>query len=789
MAVTDRVAKGIAMGAYIGKSIPRVEDARFVTGRGRYTDDIKVEGAVWAYFARAPYAHAVLRSINISAATEAPGVLAVLTSEDYLADGHRPMSHVPIPADAVDSSKPSFKNGPESPVFDAPHMPLVHDRVRHVGEAVALIVADTREHAQDAAELIEIEYESLPVVISALDAVAEGAPQLWEGALNNICFDETFGNEAETNRVFAAAHLVKEWEFVNSRVVTCQMEPRSAIGCFEPENGVYMLIAGSQGAVRQRFELATALGVPLDKVEVICPDVGGSFGTRTTLYAEQLLITWAAKRVGRTIRWTSDRSEAFLSDYQGRGMTTRAALAFDHEGRILGMRTEVYGNLGAHTVSFVPPSNNYRVTTTAYNVMFAHVRTLGVLTNTTPTAPFRGAGRPEAHFAMERLIDMAAHRLGIDRIEIRRRNLIRPESLPYRNALGLTYDSGEFQANMERALAMSDWAGFEARRRESAAKGMLRGIGLANYIESPVGAPRERVSVSVRPNGSIQLLAGTQSTGQGHETTFAQVVADLLGVELTTVILTTGDTRIISVGGGTHSDRSMRLAGTLLVQACGEIIDKGRSVIALELGCAPDEVGFENGLLTHPASNRIFSLFEAADLAGHNGEAVLSATTEFNGRMPAYPTGCAVCELEIDPETGVTKVQHYTSVDDVGQPINPMIVDGQVHGGIAQGLGQALMEDLQVDPETGQVLGGSFMDYGVPRADHFPHFNVAFTEDPTAGNPLRIKGGGESGITPASAAIINAVVDALRPFGVEHIEMPATPLRIWQAIQRVRETA
>jgi carbon-monoxide dehydrogenase large subunit len=771
--------------AYIGKPIPRVEDLRFVTGRGFYTDDLQIEGALWGAFARAPYAHADVVRIDTTVARAAPGVIAAFTVQDYFADGHKPMSHIPIPLDAVDSRKPTFTRTPETPIFDSPHPPLADGRVRHVGEAVVMIVAETQDAAQGAAELVEIDYAPLPVVVTQLDALADGAPQLWDAAPGNLCFDEGFGDEAGAAAAFQGAHLVLERTFRTSRVVTCQMEPRSAVGRYDADNDIYELIAGSQGAVRQRVELAMALGLPVERCREVCPDTGGGFGTRSTLYAEQLLVTWAARRLGRPVRWTSDRSEAFLADYQGRDLLTRAAIAFDADGTIRAMRTDVIGNIGAYTVSFVPVANNYRVTTTAYHVPVAHVRCRGVLTNTAPTSPFRGAGRPEAHFTIERLLDLAAPRLGLDRLELRRRNLIRAEQLPYRNALGLTYDSGDFLGNFDKALTLGDWDGFPERRRDSEARGLLRGIGVAPYVESPVGAPRERMHVTVKPDGGVEVLAGTQSTGQGHETTFAQVVADKLGVDMGVVALVTGDTRIITVGGGTHSDRSMRLGGTLLVQACAEIVDQARTLVAEEFDVPLEEVAFEDGLLSHPSSNRAFDVFDAQRLAARK-DRPLAAAAEFNGRMPAYPTGCAVCELEIDPETGVVRVVRYASLDDVGQPINPLIVDGQVHGGIAQGVGQALMEDLQVDPATGQVIGGSFMDYGVPRADHLPDFDVAFTEDSTQGNPLRVKGGGESGITPSLAVVFNALMDALEPLGVEHVEMPATPHRVWRAIRDAR---
>ena len=774
--------------AYIGKPVPRVEDLRFVTGRGCYTDDLQIEGAVWCAFVRSPYAHADVTRLDATAAEAAPGVVAAFTVQDYYADGHKPMSHIPVPLDAVDAKKPTFANTPETPVFDAPHPPLADGRVRHVGEAVAMIVAETRDAARDAAELVEVDYRPLPAVISQLDALAEGAPQVWDGAPGNLCFDQGFGDEAETAAAFEGAHLVLERDFQTSRVVTCQMEPRAAVGRYDAENDVYELLSGSQGAVRQRVELAMALGLPVERCRVVCPDTGGGFGTRTTLYAEQLLVTWAAKRLGRPVRWTSDRSEAFLSDYQGRDLLTRAAMAFDAEGRIRAMRSDVIGNIGAHTVSFVPVANNYRVTTTAYDVPVAHVRCRGVLTNTAPTAPFRGAGRPEAHFTIERLLDLAAARIRLRRRISSRSIPSRAEQLPYRNALGLTYDSGDFLGNFESALKLGDWSGFADRRKDSEARGLLRGIGVAAYVESPVGAPRERISVTVRDDGAIQVLAGTQSTGQGHETTFAQVVADLLGVDMGVVTLVTGDTNIIFVGGGTHSDRSMRLGGALMVEACARIVDQARTLVAEELDALEAEVVFEDGLLSHPTSNRAFDMFDAQRLAARK-DLLLTAAAEFNGRMPAYPTGAAVCELEVDPETGVTSIVRYSSIDDVGQPINPLIVDGQVHGGIAQGVGQALMEDFQVDPATGQVLGGSFMDYGVPRADQLPSFDVAFAEDPTKGNTLRVKGGGESGITPSLAVVFNALMDALSPLGVEHLDMPATPYRVWRAIQDAREVA
>ena len=767
-------------GRLVGQPIPRFEDLRFITGRGRYTDDIAIAGAAHAAFARSDQAHAIIEVIEVSAAAAAPGVIAVLTGADYVADRHAPMKHVPIPSDAIDPTSPGFSR---ETTFDKGHAPLVIDRVRQVGEAVAMVVAETLEQAIAAAELVVVRCRPLRAVVAADDAIAPGAPALYDDCPDNICLREDFGDPDATARAFEGAHLVVEETFQDSRVVTCQMEPRAAIGEYDPARGVFRLISGSQGAVRQRQELAQALAAPIERVEVICPDTGGGFGTRTTLYVEQLLVVWAAKRIGRPVRWTATRSESFLSDYQGRGLKIRARLALDADGRILALHSAVDGNVGAHTVSYVPLNNFQRIATTAYHVPAAHVRVRAILTNTTPTTPYRGAGRPEAHFAMERLIDMAAARLGVDRIELRRRNLLVRAQLPYRTPTGLTYDSGDFTGNMQRVLALADWDGFPARRAQSEARGQLRGIGIANYVESPVGAMRERVTITIAEDGAVEVLAGTQSTGQGHETTFAQVVADALQVEMSAIRLVTGDTRRIEVGGGTHSDRSMRLAGTLMVEACAAIVAKARVIAAVELGAPEEEIVHEDGLFGHPGSNRTLTLGQTSDCAIRAGDGPLTATANLSGRIPAHPCGAAVCELEIDPETGVARVLRYSSVDDVGQAINPLIVDGQTHGGIAQGIGQALMEDLQVDPATGQILGGSFMDYGVPRADHLPNFDVALVEDPTHSNPLRVKGGGEGGVTPALAAVCNALCDALAPYRVEHVPLPATPQRIWKIIR------
>ena len=750
---------------YIGQPLPRLEDRRLVTGTGRYTDDVTMPHAAHAFVVRSPHAHARIDAIRIDDALAAPGVLAILTAADYLADGHKPIAHVPNPADAVEWKRPGFvavEGG--LPIADVAQLPLAHERVRHVGEGVVLVIATTAAFARDASELVEIDYEPLDAVVHAFDALADGAPVIWDSVPANLCFDLTFGDAAATDRAYDEAHLVVARTFDNHRIVTCHMEPRAAIASYDPATETYDVIAGSQGVFKYQISIAAALGVPADRIRVTCPDVGGGFGSRTNLHAEPLLLAWAARRVGTTVRWTSDRSEGFLTDYQGRDIIDDVSIAFDADGRVLAMRATLTANIGAYTVGYAPIQNCYRITTGVYDIPHALVRARAAITNTTPTAPFRGAGRPEATHAIERMMDIAAGQLGIDRIEIRRRNVVTLAQLPYASAVGLTYDSGDFEHNMLATLEHADWDGFAARRAGSEARGKLRGIGFANYVEAPVGAPRERLIVRVHPHGLVELVTGTQSTGQGHETTFAQVAGDLLDVPIESIKLIAGESREITIGGGTHSNRSMRIVGTLLVQTCTELRERAQAIAAAH----PD---------AHPAD--IFAI------AALNGEPLV-ADADFAGRIPCHPTGCAVCELEIDPATGDVAIERYTQVDDCGQPINPLILDGQTHGGIAMGIGQALYEQLAVDRATGQVLGGSFMDYAVPRSFQVPHYDVSFTEHPTAGNPLRVKGGGEGGVTPAPAAIINAICDALKPYGVDHLETPATPEKIWRAIRDAR---
>ena len=774
------------MKRHVGQSIPRVEDRRFLTGAGRYTDDIRLEGRGYCAFLRSPHAHARILRIDTSRARRAPGVLAVLTGADYLADGLAGIDHAANPVDALDVHKRAFGATRGTHVVELLHWPLALGRARYVGEPLALAVAETALAARDAAELIDVEYEPLPAVVSALDALREGAPRLWDEAPGNLCLSAEFGDaDAVRKALERAAHVVR-CELVNNRVANCQMEPRSALGDHDVGTGVCTLISGNQGVVRLRATLAAALKLPPERMRVVSPDVGGAFGLRNNLYPEQVVVVWAAKRLGRPVKWTGERSEAFLSDYQGRDCVMRAALGLDAEGRILGYEVELIGNVGAHTVSFVPMGNGMRILTTVYQVPAAYIAVRGALTNTVPTAPYRGAGRPEATHAIERLLDMAAKRVGIDRIEIRRRNLVRREMLPYRSAMGLVYDSGDFAGYMDQALVLADWEGFPARRAAAFARGRLAGIGLANHIEAPVGAPVEHASVAVKADGTVEVIVGTQSSGQGHETTFAQVIADQLGLAMEAVRIRYGDSGFVNAGGGTHSDRSMRIAGTLFVRAAAEIIERGRAAAAAFLEAAPADLVFEEGVYRITGTDRSVSLFELARaiesgaLPADMREA-LASNQDFNGRIPAFPAGAAICELEVDPETGAVEITRYAAVDDVGKAVNPMIVEGQTHGGIAQGMGQALCEGVALDPASGQVTTGTFMDYGILRADELPAFRLGHVEDPTAGNPLGIKGAGEGGVVPATAAVVNALCDAL---GVEDLRMPATRGAVWAALLR-----
>jgi aerobic carbon-monoxide dehydrogenase large subunit len=771
--------------AAIGHALRRKEDLRLITGAGRFSDDVNMPGQAYAYMVRSPHAHARLRAIETARAWALPGVLAVLTGKDAASDGLRP-----IPHSTALSSPPdiALKNRDGSPLPMTPHAPLPADRVRFVGEAVAMVVAETVRAAMDAAECVKVDYGVLPCVTSASAAAEPGAPALHDGYAN-VCIDADAGDFAATEQAFArAAHVVRLATRVQ-RVTGVPMEPRAAVACYDGASGRYWLHAGSGGIVRQKGELAGILGVPPAAVRVTANDIGGNFGTRNAFFPEFALIAWSSKRIGRPVKWTCERHEAFLSDYQGRDLTVEAELALDANGRFLALRGSNLSNVGAHSVSYVPLIKGVGLMTSVYQVPVAHIRARAVLSNTAPTNPYRSAGRPEAMFVIERLISIAARRCGLDEVTLRRRNLVPSSAMPYANPLGLTYDSGAYEQAMDQALALSDWNGFPQRRKDSARRERLRGIGIANYVEATSGMPRERAEILVRPDGGVDVVIGTLSSGQGHETSFSQLITEWLGIGPEHVRIITNDTDIVTVGGGSHSARSMRFAGIVIGKAADAIIAKGKRIAAHLLEAGEHDIAFADGAFTITGTDRRIALIEIAGAAQSRADlpddlhGALKAECDETVRVCAFPFGCHVCEVEIDADTGAAEIVKYVAVDDVGRAVNPLIVHGQTHGGIAQGVGQALFEQCIYEGASGQLLSASFMDYAMPRADMLPSFVTAISEVPSATNRLGIRGGGEGGTTPALAVVVNAVVNALADYGVEHLEMPVTPERIWRAIE------
>jgi aerobic carbon-monoxide dehydrogenase large subunit len=777
---------------FIGKPMRRTEDARLLTGKGRFSDDFKLDRQAYAAVVRSPHPHARIRGIDTARARALPGVLGVFTGADCLADKLAPIPHDPLPKTQYDM-KLHAPGGGE--VFIGPHHLLPADKARHVGEAVAMVVAETLAQALDGAEAVEVDYEVLPHVVHSQDATVAGAPKVWDELADNIPVETWFGDRAATDRAFAAADHVVKMDFHIGRVTGVPLEPRAAVADCDPETGRLTLYAGSGGAVRQKRELASVLGIAPDQLRVLSYDVGGNFGTRNRVFVEFGLVLWAARKLRRAVKFTATRSEAFLSDYQGRDLVSKVELALRADGKFLGMRATNISNVGARAVSFSPLSKGSGLIPGTYDIPAVTLRALAVYTNTMPTQAYRSSGRPEVTFAIERLIDEAARELGFDRIKLRRKNLIKPSAMPYRNAVGMLYDSGRYEENMDRAMELADWKGFEARRREAKRRGKLLGLGLANYVESSIGAPNEQARITVRGGRRVDVVIGTQPSGQGHETSFAQVVSDLLRVPVETVRIILGDTDIVKVGGGSHSGRSMRHAATVFSKATADLIQKGKRIAAAILAVGPSEVEFDDGRFSARGTNRTFDFFELARefekekarlaLADELKDG-LAVVTDNEMHDPVFPNGCAICEIEIDPATGEVNILRYTSIDDVGRCINPLIVHGQTHGAIAQGVGQAMWEAVHVEPDTGQPLTGSLMDYGMPRADTLPPFVTEIAEVLSPTNPLGIKAGGEGGTTAAPAVMISAVLDALRREGVNDIAMPATPFRIWQALQRAK---
>jgi len=769
----------------IGQPVPRKEDLRLITGKGRYTDDLNLEGQAYAAMVRSPHAHAVIRSIDVGDARAVPGVLAVLTGADFIADRLNP---IPNKTFSLHPAEMPLVNSDGTPAFNVPDYPLPADKARFVGEAIVMVIAESIAAAKDGAERVVIDYEPLGCVTFTVDAADPGAPRVRDENSSNICIDAQVGDAEPTAAAFLqAAHIAKIKTWI-PRVAGSPMEPRAALGDYDPTTNRYTIYTCSGSTLRLRRDLAIVLNVPEPNVRLVIRDVGGNFGTRGAIFAEQPLVAWAARRVGRPVKWTSERSELLLSDYQGRDLAVEAELALDKDGNFLAMRGSNVGNLGSHTGNFSMVQKGVEIMSSIYRMPAAAFRARAVLSHTAPTRPYRSSGRPEVIYVMERLIDIAARQAGFDRIELRLRNLVSQAELPYKNPFGLVYDSGDYIGVMKHAVDLADWAGFPARKAEARKRGKYRGVGVANYVDTATGIPREKAKLTVCPDGTVDLVIGTVSNGQGHETSFAQLVHEWLGVSFDKVRLITGDTDIVDVGGGTHSGRGMRLGSIVIWHASNSIIDKGKQVAGLLLQKNPADLDFVGGIFVADGGQGM-SLTEVA--AAMNSRADLPQ--EFRGPLvgecdqtvneAGFPYGCHVCEVEIDAETGTVAIIRHTTVDDVGRAVNPLIIHGQTHGGIAQGVGQALLEHIFYDSSSGQMLAGSFMDYAMPRAELFPFFTTDISEVPSTTHPLGMRPAGEGGTTPALGVVINAIVDALSEFGVSHMELPATPERIWRAIR------
>ena len=762
----------------IGASRTRVEDHRLTTGKGRFTSDFFPEMLCHAVMVRSPHAHAKIRSIDVSGAKATPGVIAALTGKDAAQDGLAPIPHDPGWLDPPDVA---LYIAPEFNVFMTDNAVLPLDTVRYVGEAVAMVVAETLAAATDAAERVEIDYEPLPAVLEARAALAPDAPRLWPECAMNVALTCEVGDKDATDRAFAeAAHIVTFASQVN-RVTGSPMEPRAAIGEYDVGTGRYTLRAGSgRGVVQTRERLARILGVPKEQCRAVFGDMGGNFGTRNAFSPEYALMPWAARRVGRPVKWVADRRECFLSDYQARDLSSESELALDAEGNFLGLRGVNTSNLGAYTVYFSQLRKGLSMMQGVYRIPCVYFQGHSVLTNTAPTAVYRSTGRPEAIYVIERLIDLAADAHGFDRVELRRRNLIPSEDMPFTTGVGITYDSGDYVATMDEALRAADWADFEARRADSAKRGLCRGISIANYVEVTSGIPRERAELKVCDDGCVELVVGTMSSGQGHETSFPQVVSDWLQIPFEKVRFVANDTDRVTVGGGSHSGRSMRLVSIAVGEAIKDLIAKGKGVAAHELQAPEADMVYEDGVFSAPGGGEI-GLWETA-----KATVTLEGVGDITNRAGGYPYGSHVCEVEVDPETGHVDIVAWTAVDDIGLAINPLILHGQAHGAVTQGIGQAMLEAIHYDPNSAQLLSGSFMDYAMPRANSTPLIKTILTEVPASSHPHGIRPGGEGGTTPTLGAVINAIVNALSKFGVKHIEMPATPQRVWQAIESAR---
>ncbi len=778
----------------IGVAVRRKEDRRFLTGKGRYTDDINRPGQLYACMIRSPEAHASISAVDAAEAASAPGVVAVFTGADMAADG---VGGVPCGW--------GITNKDGTPMVEPGHPALAVGRVRHVGDIVAVVVAETKTQAKEAAALVDVSYEGLPVVVSSQQAVAEGAPLVWDEAAGNVCFDWELGDKAATEAAFEGAPHVVSLDIVQNRLIPNAIEPRVAIGDYEAARDAYTLYTTTQNPHVIRLLMgAFVLHIPEHKLRVVSHDVGGGFGSKIFHYPEEVIAMWSSIKIGRPVKWTAERSESFMSDAHGRDHVTRAELALDDEGRFLGLRVHTLANLGAYLSTFgaaVPTWMYAPVFSGCYSTPAIYSEVKGIFTNTVPVDAVRGAGRPEASFMLERLVDVAARKLGIDPVEIRRKNFIRPDQFPYQTPVALEYDIGDYEGTLDLVLDLSDWAGFEARKEESSAKGKLRGIGLSTFVEACGAAPSavagalgaraglyEVGQVRMHPTGSVTVFTGSHSHGQGHETAFAQLVAESLGVAFDQVEVVHGDTGEIPFGMGTYGSRSLAVGGSAIHKAAEKIVTKGMKIAAHLMEADEADVLFADGTFTVAGTDKSVGIGDVAFAAyvPHNYpeglEPGLDETAFYDPGNFTYPAGAHVAEVEIDPETGVVDLVAISCADDVGRIINPMIVEGQLHGGLAHGIGQALLEDCKYD-DDGQLITGSYMNYTMPRAADLPFFKTGHNITHCTHNPLGVKGVGEVGAIGVPPAVINAVVDALAHLGVEHMDMPATPERVWRAIR------
>lgn len=767
-----------------GAPLPRCEDARLLTGRGRFADDFPLPGQARGYLLRSPVAHARIRAIDVSGALEVAGVIAVLTGDDYAADGLGTIPCVSIPPTITGKRYQA-----------TPFPPLARDHVLAVGTGVAFVVAETLAIAIEAAECVTVDYEPLPAVATVEAAIAPDAPLVWPAAAGNRCFVNELGDAASTAEAFARADHVVRARIRSQRLAGSPLEPRTCLGRYDEGTERWHLVSSTANPHRIRLLLAEHIfQVPAHRIHVVAGDVGGGFGTKGGLYPEEILVLWAAQRTGRPVRWVSDRSEGFLSDFHGRDQVADAEFAFASDGRVLGARIVLNHNLGCQLGPSTahPPLVGARMLSGVYAIPAMHVTINGIFTHSRTLTTYRGAGRPEATLVVERMFDLAAAELGIDPVELRRRNLICPHQMPYRTAIGETYDCGEFETVMDRALELADWNGFETRRRRSAARGKLRGRGLSVYIEV-CATISDRMEVRFDATGGVTILAGTFSYGQGHETTYAQMVREWLGVPIARIRFLQGDTDVIANGRGSFGSRSMTVGGSALRAACDQIIERGRRVAAILLERAPQELLFADGVYSVRGGGGEITLDRVARATyAWGGPKALPAelwsglegTGHFSATPQNYPNGCYVAEVEIDPETGITTLAQVTAVDDVGTVVNPLLLEGQIHGGIAQATGQALKERIIYDAD-GQLVTGSFIDYAIPHAKDFPRFRLDLRPVPTNTNPLGVKGGAETGTVGLPPAIIAAAVDALKPYGVRDLQAPVTAMAVWSAIEDV----